>query len=88
MPISGNQWRWTAGAFHSAIVASPIWQDHSDDARTAHGIHAEQPDSCRSRPAARGQQATFTDGSRVFELNVRNREANQALPGQNRKLTG
>jgi hypothetical protein len=35
-----------------------------------------------------GQQATFTDGYRVFELNVRNREAHQALPGQNRKLTG
>jgi len=34
MPISRNQWRWTAGAFHSAIVASPIWQDHNDDPST------------------------------------------------------
>jgi hypothetical protein len=45
MLISGNQWRWTASAFHSAIAALPIRQDHSEDARTAHGIHAEQPDS-------------------------------------------
>ena len=29
-----------------------IWQDHKDDARTAHGIHAEEPASCRSRTAA------------------------------------
>jgi hypothetical protein len=36
------------------------------------------------RLAAPGQQATFTDTSSVFELNVRNREANQALPGQRR----
>jgi hypothetical protein len=31
-----------------------------------------------ARAAARGQQATFTNGSRVFLLNVRNREVNQA----------
>jgi hypothetical protein len=29
-----------------------------------------------------GQQATFTDASRVFVLSVRYREANHALPGQ------
>jgi hypothetical protein len=53
MPISGNHWRWTAGASHSAIVASPIWQDHNDDATTAFGIHAKQPDSAgRIRPTS------------------------------------
>jgi hypothetical protein len=31
---------------------------------------------------AKGSTATFTDASPVFELNVWNREANQALPGQ------
>ena len=36
--------------------------------------------SGRSRTATRGQQATFTDASPVFELNVWNREANQAPP--------
>jgi hypothetical protein len=39
------------------------------------------PESGRSRTATRGQRATFTDTSPVFELNVWNREANLALPG-------
>jgi hypothetical protein len=30
----------------------------------------------------KARQATFSDASRVFVLNVQNREANQALPGQ------
>jgi hypothetical protein len=34
-----------------------------------------------------GQQATLTDASRVFELNVWNRDAVQALPGQHRSVT-
>jgi hypothetical protein len=34
-----------------------------------------------------GQQATFADASPVLELNVWNRDANQALPGQSRSLT-
>ena len=29
-----------------------------------------------------GQQATFTNASRLFVLSVRNREANRARPGQ------
>jgi hypothetical protein len=33
-----------------------------------------------------GQQATFTDASRVFVLNVRNQEANPAAGGQERPL--
>jgi hypothetical protein len=33
-----------------------------------------------------GQQATLSDPSRVFELNVRNREANPAAGGQLRTL--
>jgi hypothetical protein len=40
------------------------------------------PKSGHSRPAPSGQQATLTEASRVFELNVWTREANQALPGQ------
>jgi hypothetical protein len=40
------------------------------------------PHSRRSQPAARGQEATFTDASRVFVLNVPFREGHQALPGQ------
>jgi len=42
--------------------------------------------SGRSRTSASGQQATFTDASRVFLLNVQNREANQALHGQQETL--
>ena len=34
-----------------------------------------------ARTYASGQQETSTDASRVFALNVRNREANQAHPG-------
>jgi hypothetical protein len=40
------------------------------------------PASNRLPRSAAGQLATFTDASRVFVLSVRNREANQALPGQ------
>jgi hypothetical protein len=39
-----------------------------------------------TRMPAMGQQATFADASRVFVLSVRNREANQALPGQERSF--
>jgi hypothetical protein len=42
---------------------------------------ANIPKSRHRAMAASGQQATFTDASRVFVLNVRNRETNQALPG-------
>ena len=45
------------------------------------------PDSGHSRPAGRGQQATFADASPVLELNVWNRDANQALPGHDQSLT-
>jgi hypothetical protein len=34
-----------------------------------------------------GQQATFTDASRIFALTVRNRECNPAAFGQNPPLT-
>jgi hypothetical protein len=34
----------------------------------------------------RVQQATLTDTSRVFVVTVRNREANQAHPGQERSV--
>jgi hypothetical protein len=37
-------------------------------------------------PSRKGQQATFTDVSRVFELSVWNRDANHALPGHGRSL--
>jgi hypothetical protein len=33
-----------------------------------------------------GQQATFSDASRDFELNVRNRAANPAAGGQKRPM--
>jgi len=46
------------------------------------------PDTCRSLPAAWGQQATFTNAFPVSELNVWNRMANQALAGQNRSSSG
>jgi hypothetical protein len=34
-----------------------------------------------------GQLTTFTGASRVFELNVRSREAYRALPGHNRPVS-
>jgi hypothetical protein len=71
MPISGNQWRLTAGAFHSAIVASPIWQDHSDYARTAHGTHAEQPDSCPVASGGFGVRSGRTAGMRLPRRELR-----------------
>jgi len=36
--------------------------------------------------AVKGQQANLTDASRVFVLTVRNQEANQAPPGQEKSL--
>jgi hypothetical protein len=39
-----------------------------------------------TRTAAEGQQATFTDASRVFVLNVRKKEANPAAGGQQRPV--
>ena len=43
------------------------------------------PGSNRLPRTAAAQQAIFTDASRVFVLSVRKREANQALPAQERK---
>jgi hypothetical protein len=35
----------------------------------------------------KGQQATFADASRIFVLNVRSREGNQAAGGHEEPLT-
>jgi hypothetical protein len=37
----------------------------------------ELPDTSRSHPAAKGQQATFADARRVFVVNVRIQEGRQ-----------
>jgi hypothetical protein len=44
------------------------------------------PQSRRSQTTAEGQQATLTGTLRVFVLTVRNREAKQASPGQERSV--
>src|SRR4029077_2888759 len=59
MPSSGNQQHWTAGAFHSAVVASPIWQDQNDDPPVASGGFGSTSD--RRRVGCNGRSLTGQD---------------------------